>query len=419
MSLKKIPFWLLILAAFFIGMLSGIGLHPETNLIKTETSSLILPWLKLPGDIFLNLLQMIMIPLVIASVALGVSSLSNVAELLDLGTKTMIYFICTTIVAILIGISLASIIQPGKKIQIKNFATQPVKSLSGNEQTAESIPVTIANIIPKNILKSFLEQKMLSLVLLGTFLGVFFLSAEKAKTESLRNFLISVEAFCIWIVSITMKIAPIAVFGLMSFAITQIGISLLAGLVYYVITVLIGLLLLLLFYLFMVAVMAKRNPYHFLLSIREVQILGFSTSSSSSVLPISLKVAKEKLKIKERIADFVLPLGATINMDGTALYQAVATIFISQIYQIEFTFFQLVLLVITVTGASIGTAATPGVGIVILGSILQSFNIPIEGIAIIFGVDRLLDMCRTAVNLSGDLTVATIMNFWTKEKQET
>lgn len=413
MTLKSIPFWLMIVTAFVAGTVIGVCLHPETNLIPSHVSLEIIPWLKLPGDLFLNLLQMIMIPLVIASVALGVSSLSSLSELVNLGSKTMFYFLFTTTIAIIIGISIATVIEPGKKIDLNRS-----KIVSATPQlqntTEESIPQTIANLVPKNIFRYIAEQRMLSLVLLGVLLGIFFLSSANVTSDPLKLFLKSIEAFSIWIVTIAMKLAPVAVFGLMAFAITQIGISLISGLFYYVLSVLLGLFILLLFYLIIVLLLAKRNPINFLKNIREVQILGFSTSSSSSVLPISLKLAKDKLKIREKVADFVLPLGATINMDGTALYQAVATIFLSQVYQIEFTFFQLILLVITVTGASIGTAATPGVGIVILGSILHSFSIPVEGIAIIFGVDRFLDMCRTSVNLSGDLVTAAVMDKWTE-----
>ncbi|TGL63128.1 dicarboxylate/amino acid:cation symporter [Leptospira ognonensis] len=413
MTLKSIPFWLMIVTAFIAGTVIGVCLHPETNLIPSHVSLEIIPWLKLPGDLFLNLLQMIMIPLVIASVALGVSSLSSLSELVNLGSKTMFYFLFTTMIAIIIGISIATLLEPGKKIDLnrsKIVSTTPQLQ----NTTEESIPQTIANLVPKNIFRYIAEQRMLSLVLLGVLLGIFFLSSANVTSDPLKLFLKSIEAFSIWIVTIAMKLAPVAVFGLMAFAITQIGISLISGLFYYVLSVLLGLFILLLFYLIIVLLIAKRNPINFLKNIREVQILGFSTSSSSSVLPISLKLAKDKLKIREKVADFVLPLGATINMDGTALYQAVATIFLSQVYQIEFTFFQLILLVITVTGASIGTAATPGVGIVILGSILHSFNIPVEGIAIIFGVDRFLDMCRTSVNLSGDLVTAAVMDKWTE-----
>ncbi len=413
MTLKSVPFWLMIVTAFVAGTVIGVCLHPETNLIPSHVSLEIIPWLKLPGDLFLNLLQMIMIPLVIASVALGVSSLSSLSELVNLGSKTMFYFLFTTTIAIIIGISIATVIEPGKKIDLNRS-----KIVSATPQlqntTEESIPQTIANLVPKNIFRYIAEQRMLSLVLLGVLLGIFFLSSANVTSDPLKLFLKSIEAFSIWIVTIAMKLAPVAVFGLMAFAITQIGISLISGLFYYVLSVLLGLFILLLFYLIIVLLLAKRNPINFLKNIREVQILGFSTSSSSSVLPISLKLAKDKLKIREKVADFVLPLGATINMDGTALYQAVATIFLSQVYQIEFTFFQLILLVITVTGASIGTAATPGVGIVILGSILHSFSIPVEGIAIIFGVDRFLDMCRTSVNLSGDLVTAAVMDKWTE-----
>ncbi len=415
MFLTKIPFW----ARIFIGLILGIGigvyLHPDSKQISESTLSILLPWLKFPGDIFLNLLQMIMVPLVIASVALGVSSLSNMNELYKLGTKVFVYFVFTTMVAISIGVSLAILINPGSKIQTSEIAiTQNPSSLTRESEPAAKI---ISEIIPKNIINAMSEQQMLSLVLLGIFLGIFFLSAKNDSSEPLRKFVQSLESFCIWMVGIAMKMAPFAVFGLMAFALTQIGVSLLAGLFYYIFTVLLGLVLVLIFYMVLVKLLGKKNPFVFLKQIREVQILGFSTSSSSSVLPISLKIAKEELKIQPKIADFVLPLGATVNMDGTALYQAVATIFLSQIYNIDFTFFQLILLVFTVTGASIGTAATPGVGIVILASILYSFQIPVEGIAILFGVDRFLDMCRTSVNLSGDLTASVIMNHLWKENK--
>ncbi|MCZ8154870.1 MAG: dicarboxylate/amino acid:cation symporter [Leptospira sp.] len=415
--MKRIPFWLLILISFFLGSLTGICLHPEANVFTKITSDAILPWLKFPGDIFLNLLQMIMIPLVISSVALGVSSLENVSELLNLGTRTIAYFVSTTIIAVIIGISIASFVKPGSHIESSILPAIKSDIKVQKIEKDEAIPFIISEIIPKNIVRAFSEQKMLSLVLLGVILGIFFLSSNKMDSEPLRIFFKSLESFCIWTVSQIMKMAPFAVFGLMAYAVTQIGASLMIALLYYVACVIFGLLLLLCFYLIIVFILGKRNPFHFLASIREVQILGFSTSSSSSVLPISLTIAKTKLHIKEKVADFVLPLGATINMDGTALYQAVATIFISQIYQIEFTLPQLILLVLSVTGASIGTAATPGVGIVILASILQTFQIPVEGIALIFGVDRFLDMCRTSVNLSGDLVASVIIDRWSRQSK--
>ncbi|TGN10941.1 dicarboxylate/amino acid:cation symporter [Leptospira ilyithenensis] len=415
MQTDKIPFWLKIFIGLVFGVIAGICFHPDRNFISEETASTFLPWLRFPGDVFLNLLQMIMIPLVIASVALGVSSLSNLSDLYKLGTRVFLYFIITTILSISIGISLALLVKPGNKINQAEVSLSKIDKDISKSEKKEPIPKIIADIIPNNVVKAIAEKQMLSLVVFGIFLGIFFLSADSIKVAPLRNLLLSIEGFSIWVVEQAMKIAPFAVFGLMAFALTQIGVALLTGLFYYVLTVLVGLFLVLLMYVLFAYLFGNRKPIQFLNEIREIQILGFSTSSSSSVLPFSLKIAKEKMKIREKIADFVLPLGATVNMDGTALYQGVATIFLSQVYQIDFSIMELILLVFTVTGASIGTAATPGVGIVILGSILHSFHIPIEGIAILFGVDRFLDMCRTSVNLSGDLTATVIMDHWWKD----
>lgn len=417
MSLPKIAFWKQIFISLLLGLAVGIGFHPETGLMSAETIKPYLSWLKLPGDLFLNLLQMIMIPLVIVSIALGVSSLKNLRDLWNLGSKTLLYFIFTTIVAVSIGILLTSITKPGNQIQTKIQNQTISVQTQSDKGTEESIPEIIANIIPKNIVNVWSKQQMLSIVFLGMILGIFFLTSKESGT-ALKAFCHSLESFCLWVVSTAMKLAPLAVFGLMSFAMLQIGFSLVYGLLTYILTVLAGLFLVLLFYSALLFLFTKQNPFVFFHQIREIPILGFSTSSSSSVLPYSLKIAKEKLKLKETVADFVLPLGATINMDGTALYQAVATVFLSQVYQIELSTVDLFLLVGTVTAASIGTAATPGVGLVILSSILHTFHIPIEGIAILFGVDRFLDMCRTSVNLTGDLSCAYIMNhIWKEDTQ--
>ncbi|GBF43465.1 proton glutamate symport protein [Leptospira ellinghausenii] len=418
MSLPKIAFWKQILIALVLGLSLGISLNPESGIVSKESIIPYLPWLKLPGDIFLNLLQMIMIPLVIVSIALGVSSLKNLKDLWNLGSKTLIYFIFTTIISVSIGITLTLVSKPGNQIQnkIQNQSTTDSITTNVSKDKEESIPEIITNIIPKNIINVWSKQQMLSIVFLGMMLGIFFLTSKESGT-ALKAFCHSLESFCLWVVSLAMKLAPLAVLGLMSYAMVQIGFTLVMGLITYILTVLVGLFLILLFYGLMVFVFTKKNPIHFFYLIREIPILGFSTSSSSSVLPYSLKVAKEKLKLKETVADFVLPLGATINMDGTALYQAVATVFLSQVYQIELSSIDLFLLVGTVTAASIGTAATPGVGLVILSSILYTFHIPIEGITILFGVDRFLDMCRTSVNLTGDLSCAYIMDhIWKEEK---
>lgn len=414
MFFPKIAFWIQILVSLLLGLFFGILLNPETGIVSSLSLKPYLPWMKLPGDIFLNLLQMIMIPLVIVSIALGVSSLRNLNDLWSLGTKTLFYFIFTAVISVSIGISLTLIIKPGNHIQnqtIEKNVNIPDTKLSENE---EPIPEIIANIIPKNLVNVWSKQQMLSIVFFGMILGIFFLTSKESGT-ALKAFCHSLESFCLWVVAAAMKLAPFAVLGLMSYAMVQIGFSLLFGLVSYIGTVLLGLFSILVFYSVLILIFTRKNPLRFLNEVREIPLLGFSTSSSSSVLPFSLKLAKEKLKLKETVADFVLPLGATVNMDGTALYQAVATVFLSQVYQVDLSALDLFLLVGTVTAASIGTAATPGVGLVILASILYTFHIPIEGITILFGVDRFLDMCRTSVNLTGDISCAFIMDHIWKE----
>lgn len=209
-----------------------------------------------------------------------------------------------------------------------------------------------------------------------------------------------------------MLLAPIAVFGLILQLTAKLGIDALLGMAVYVLTVLLGLLLLLALYLLIILIVAKRHPLTFLNDIKEVLLLAFSTSSSAAVMPLSIKVAEEKLGVRPSISQFVIPLGATINMNGTALYQGVAAMFLAQVFGIDIGLGGMVLIVITAVGASIGSPATPGVGIVILAMVLDSVGIPAAGIALIMGVDRILDMCRTAINVSGDLVTAKLMDSW-------
>ena len=209
-----------------------------------------------------------------------------------------------------------------------------------------------------------------------------------------------------------MWLAPVAVFGLMARVMTQLGVAALIGMAQYVVTVLVGLALLFLAYLAIVGIVARRSPTHFVRSTRELLLLAFSTSSSAAVMPMSIKTAEEKLGVRSSVAQFVVPLGATINMNGTALYQGVATVFLAQAYGVELGISGMLLIVALAVGASIGSPATPGVGIVILATVLTSVGIPAEGIALILGVDRLLDMSRTAINVAGDLVASQVMDGW-------
>ena len=220
------------------------------------------------------------------------------------------------------------------------------------------------------------------------------------------------------VVSWAMRLAPYAVFGLMAQLTAKIGFDALLGMAVYIATVLLGLLILLLLYLLIVYVVARETPIRFLASIREVMLLAFSTSSSAAVMPLSIKTAQQNLNVRPTISQFVIPLGATINMNGTALYQGVAAVFLAQVFGIELGLGAMLLIVVTAVGASIGSPGTPGVGMVILAMVLESVNIPAAGIVLIMGVDRLLDMSRTAVNVCGDLVAAKVMDRWLSKQED-
>lgn len=362
----------------------------------------------MPGDIFLSLLQMIMVPLVISSICVGISKLKDSFSLLQLGTKTFIYFVGSTIFATGLGIALANAIRPGLSIQSQSLQifSEPTRSIN--------IPETILNIIPKNIFQSLVQSNMLSLVFLGILLGIFFIKSKSKETEVFKHGFEGLEQFCQWVVHFTLYLAPLAIISLLTASFAKLGIGLINAYIQYVLTVVIGLAVLLASYTTLVFLIARISPLSFLKKIKSVLILAFSTSSSSSVLPVTLETAKSELQVRETVADFVIPLGATVNMDGTALYQGIAALFLAQVFGVPLDLSQQIALLITVTGASIGTAATPGAGIIVLSGILQSFGIPVEGIAILLGVDRILDMCRTAVNVAGDLTASLVLNKWWK-----
>jgi Na+/H+-dicarboxylate symporter len=236
------------------------------------------------------------------------------------------------------------------------------------------------------------------------------------QSRPMLDLLRTLQQICMTVVHWAMRLAPYAVFGLMAQLTTSIGLSALLGMASYVLTVLTGLLMLMLVYLLLLKLLAGQHPIHFLKHCRDVLLLAFSTSSSAAVMPLSIRTAQEKLAVRPSIAQFVIPLGATINMNGTALYQSVATVFLAQVYGIDLSMASMALVVAMAVGASIGSPATPGVGIVILAMVLTTVGIPPSGIALIMGVDRILDMSRTAVNVTGDLVTSRLMEAWTRKQ---
>ena len=408
--------WAQILAAMILGVATGLALSPTgLALVTRPTAVTIAGWLALPGQVFLALIQMIMIPLIISSIILGIASSGGQRQLQRLGFRIAPYFVATTCLAVGIGTLLASVLEPGRYLDATHLAIDlnPTLPAAAEEPAAETpLPSRIVRLIPANPLDAVLEEEMLQVVVLAILLGVALTSITSERASIIVDFTVSLQELAMKIVSWAMLLAPAAVFGLLAQLCVEAGIDAVFGLSAYVATVLCGLLLLVAAYALIVALVARRNPISFLSAIRGVQLLAFSTSSSAAVMPLSMKTAEEELGVRPGVSQFVIPLGATINMDGTALYQVVAAIFLLQIYGIDLSAGQLGLLMATTIGASIGAPSTPGVGIVVLASVLQSMGMPTSGLGLVLGVDRVLDMSRTAVNVTGDLTACTVMQNW-------
>ncbi len=413
--LVRTRLWMQILVAMVLGLSVGLLLSPEGAGLVDEALSLELAsWFKLPGAIFLNMIQMVVIPLVISSIILGLCGSGDAAQLKRVGLRIAPYFIATTTIAVVIGIVLVQLIQPGNYIDevLLSVATE----LPGAEPTAvlepKSLPERIAELVPANLNESMAMRNMLQLVVYAIFTGVAVLLLPERRRDTAVYALGIVQEIALKIVGWAMLFAPLAVFGLLADIAIRVGLTAILGMSVYVGTVILGLLILLVFYLLIVSLITPVGPMAFLKRISGVQLLAFSTSSSAAVMPLSMRVAEESLGVRPSIAKFIVPLGATVNMDGTALYQVIAAVFLTQVYGIDLSVAQLVGLTLTTVGASIGSPSTPGVGIVILATILAGIGVPPEGIALIIGVDRILDMCRTAVHVTGDLTACLVMDRW-------
>jgi Na+/H+-dicarboxylate symporter len=415
-SLVKGRLWLKVLIGMFVGIVTGIALGPSAGFLSPKLGVTVGSWLALPGQIFLGAIQMIVVPLVVASIIRGIAASENLDYLRRAGLSAVSFFLITTTIAILIGIGLAYAIEPGRyvdPIQIQRTIGHAV-SVATNVQpltpNLENLPEAITGLLPKNPLGAMVELEMLQVVIFSAIVGIALISMNSEQALPILDLLGSVQQVCMTVVKWAMLLAPIAVFGLMARITSMVGVEALIGVSLYVVTVLVGLLLLKVIYMTIYAIGLQKNPIEYLRATRDVMLLAFSTSSSAAVMPLSIKTAEERLGVRPSISQFVIPLGATINMNGTALYQGVAAIFLAQVFGIDLSFGAITLVVITAVGSSIGSPATPGVGIVILSMVLSSVGIPAAGIALIMGVDRILDMSRTAVNVSGDLVASCLID---------
>ena len=355
---------------------------------------------------------MIMIPLIFTSIITGI--VSNTSEnLKTFGLRLLLYFVFTTAIAIIIGLAVTLILKPGQYIfALGGFPNSGESQITPNEQTnlIDNVPNAISNLIPNNPLESILTGEMLGVVIFTIIIGIAITQLRQETARPIVRFSEAIQKICMIVVSWAMMLVPYAVFGLIAALLSRTSVEIFLGLGYYMAVVILGLIILVTFYLTLVLVVTKKNPFKFLKAIKEPQLLAFSTASSAAVMPLSMKVADENLGVSSNISDFVIPVGATINMDGTALFQCVTTLFMAQAYGIELTIVNLLLITVTVVAASIGTPAIPGGGVIILASVLQSAGIPIDGLIIIIGIDRILGMFRTAVNVTGDLTACVIFN---------
>ncbi|MDH3419130.1 MAG: dicarboxylate/amino acid:cation symporter [Gammaproteobacteria bacterium] len=413
--------WLKVLIGLFLGLTIGFLLGPEAGLIDPATGALIGNWLALPGMLFLASVQMIVIPLVFASIILGLASTENIEQLRRLGTVVVLFFVVTTAFAVTLGLWIAGLLKPGlglsSELVLEASSAEAPTPLTPPDLA--DLPQTVIQLLPGNPLGSMVEGEMLQVVIFAVIVGVALVALTPTQSKPLLDLLTSLQQVCMTVVRWAMRLAPLAVFGLMARLTSQIGFEALLGMAMYVLTVLIGLALLLVMYLVLLWTLAGERPLSFLKATRELLLLAFSTSSSAAVMPLSIKTAEEKLGVRPSIAQFVIPLGATINMNGTALYQGVATVFLAQVYGIEIGAGGMALIVAMAVGASIGSPATPGVGIVILAMVLSTVGIPPEGVALLMGVDRILDMSRTAINVAGDLTASKLMDRWIETSDAT
>ena len=382
-------------------------------------------WIKWIGTVFVKLLKLIAIPLILASLIKGISDLKDISKFANIGIRTILIYVFTTVIAISIGLLLVNTFQPGEGVSQETIAklTQTYaedsaiqSKISEATKQRESGPMQfLVDMVPDNALQAMSNNKlMLQVIFFAIFLGISMLLIGEKKAKPLKDFFDSLNEVVLKMVDLIMLSAPVAVFALLAnVVVSSSDPDLLYALLYYSVVVLLGLLLMICFYLLVVGLVVKKNPFWFLKQISPAQLLAFSTSSSAATLPVTMERVEEHIGVDKEVSSFVLPVGATINMDGTSLYQAVAAVFIAQALGFELTFAGQLTIVLTALLASIGSAAVPGAGMVMLVIVLESVNFPAEklaiGLALIFAVDRPLDMCRTVVNVTGDATVSMLV----------
>lgn len=381
--------WQKILIGFVLGAIVGLIVGPPAAAVKPL------------GDLFIRLIKMLIVPLVFSSLVIGVSSMGDMRKLGRVGAKTLAYYLLTTAVAVTIGLLLASLIHPGAGFQIpsQKYEAKPMPKLVD----------TLLNIIPTNALNAMVTDNMLQIIAFALFMGIAItLIGERGKP--VHAFFDSLAEVMYKLTAMVMEFAPIGVFALMAWVTATNGPKVLLPLAKVIFVVYLGCFLhAAIVYSTAVSVFAHMNPLRYFRGFFDASLVAFSTCSSSATLPVSLRCAQENLGVPKDIASFTLPLGATINMDGTAIYQGVCALFIAEVYGVPLGMPQYLMIILTATLASIGTAGVPGAGMIMLTMVLQAVGLPLDGILLIAGIDRVLDMARTCINVTGDGAGAVVV----------
>lgn len=385
-----------------------------------EMKGIVVDWIKPFGTIFINLLKMIAVPLIIVSLIVGLSDLKDIAKLSKLGGRTVVLYLFTTVTAVSIGLGLANLIKPGnyindesRKSLLENFAGDAAKKIELAASAKNQGPLQpLVDVVPDNFFLAMTDNaSMLKVILFVILIGIGLILIDENKAKPVVDFFKGLNEVILKIIDIIMLFSPIGVFALMAALMVEIpDFSTLNALGIYALTVVLGLIIMtFVLYPTMLIVLAKYSPVKFFRAIAPAQLLAFSTSSSAATLPVTMERVTEHVGVDEEVSSFVLPLGATVNMDGTSLYQAVAAVFIAQAMGIPLDLHTQLMIIVTATLASIGSAAVPSAGMVMLVIVLGQAGIPEAGLALIFAIDRPLDMCRTVVNVTSDAVVSTVV----------
>ena len=412
--MKKLALHWKILIGMALGVVSGIIL----SLIEggdTFVGNYIKPF----GTIFINLLKLIAVPLILASLIKGISDLKDISKLSQMGGRTIVTYLTTTLTAVTIGLILVNVIQPGKSIStdtrlelVEAYSSDTKEKQVAAAKQQESGPLqALVDVVPSNIfLAASNNRNMLQVIFFALFFGIGMILLPEKKVKPVKKFFDSFNDIILKLIDLIMLAAPYGVFALLAALVVEApSLELFQALALYAITLLLGLALMIVVYIIIVRVFTNKKASFFVKGIAPAQLLAFSTSSSAATLPVTMECVEENLGVDKEVASFVLPIGATINMDGTSVYQGVAAVFIAQAFGLDLSLSAQLGIVLTATLASIGTAAVPSAGIVMLVIVLAQAGIPEAGLALIFAIDRPLDMCRTIVNVTGDAAVSMIV----------